>query len=203
MKNIIPYVSTNNPQNARMFGLFKNNIHILKSDQTMNKICNNFTFIKSKRQPPNLKKILTSAKFRENESNNYNVKKCGGSKCGLCDYLIEGKHYNFNGKKFYVNKNMSCDVENVIYVITCNGCNKYYIVQTGDKLRMRRTVHAQQIRDPSTRQIPLSAHLDTFCKTEPKFSIFPFYKCFSNKLSVRLVKENYFIKSFQPELNAN
>ena len=63
--------------------------------------------------------------------------------------------YNFKGKIFYVNQNMTCEVQNVIYVITCNGCGEYCIGQTGGKLRTRRTVYAQQIRDPSTRMIPL------------------------------------------------
>ena len=63
---------------------------------------------------------------------------------------------------------MSCDVKNVIYVLECNGCNEYYIGQTGDKLRSRRTVHAQQIRDPSIRQLPLSEHIDICCQTNPK-----------------------------------
>ena len=51
---------------------------------------------------------------------------------------------------------MSCDVKNVIYALECNGCQEYYIGQTGNKLRSNRTVHAQQIRDSSTRQLPLS-----------------------------------------------
>ena len=87
---------------------------------------------------------------------------------------------------------MSCNVKNVIYCLICNGCGKCYIGQTGNKLRMRRTVHAQQARDPSTRKLPLSRHLDICCETEPKCSIFPFYKCFSKHLSARLVKEQYF-----------
>ena len=37
-----------------------------------------------------------------------------------------------------------------IYINRCLGCNEYYIGQTGGKLQDRRTVHAQQIRDPST-----------------------------------------------------
>ena len=105
------------------------------------------------------------------------------------------------GKIFYVNQNMSCEVQNVIYVITCNGCGEYYIGQTGGKLRTKRTVHAQQIRDPSTRMIPLSAHLATCWHTEPKFQRFPCFKLKSESTSARLTKENYFIKSFNPMLS--
>ena len=54
---------------------------------------------------------------------------------------------------------MSCDVKNVIYALQSNDCHEYYIGQTGDKLRSRRTVHAQQIRDHSLRQLPLSGHI--------------------------------------------
>jgi predicted GIY-YIG superfamily endonuclease len=45
---------------------------------------------------------------------------------------------------------MDCTVENVLYVLDCNGCKEIYIGQTGNILRNRKTVHAQQIRDPST-----------------------------------------------------
>ena len=96
---------------------------------------------------------------------------------------------------------ISCDVRNVIYVITCNGCGEYYIGQMGGKLRTGRTIHAQHIRDPSTR-IPLSVHLDTCCQTELKFQMFPFYKLNSESISARLTKESYFIKCFKPKLNA-
>ena len=70
-------------------------------------------------------------------------------------------------KYFKIKTEMSCNVKNVIYVLVCSGCNKYYIGQTGDKLRNRRTVHEQQMRDPSTRQMPLSKHLHECSKMEP------------------------------------
>ena len=50
-------------------------------------------------------------------------------------------------------------------------------------------VHEQQIRDPSTRQMPVSKHIDNCCKTQPKFSIFPFYKFQTDDVSARLAKD--------------
>ena len=76
-----------------------------------------------------------------------------------------------------------------------------FLIRSAHTLRHRRTVHEQQVRDPSTRQIPLSKHLDDCCKTEPKFSLFPFYKFHSNDASARLSKEKYFIEIFKPKLN--
>ena len=96
---------------------------------------------------------------------------------------------------------MSCDVKNVIYAIKCNGCKEFYIGQTGDKLRTRRTIHAQQIRDPSTRQIPLSEHIDNCSRSIPKFQMFPFFKMHTESISARLAKEKHFIRCFKPKLN--
>jgi hypothetical protein len=68
-------------------------------------------------------------------------------------------------------------------------------------LRHIRKVHEQQMRDPTTRQMPLSKHLDECSKWELKFKIFPFYKLFTNSDSARLAKEEQFINIFQPQLN--
>ena len=161
--DIITYVSTYNPKNPEMFTEIKNYMPILMNDPKMRAVLRTTNFIKSKRQPPNLKKLLTKANFTSKSSGrkDHRVTKCGKPNCSLCQHILEASSYNFKGKIFYVNQNMSCEVQNVIYVITCNGCGEYCIGQTGGKLRTRRTVHAQQIRDPSTRMIPLRAHLAT------------------------------------------
>lgn len=54
---IVTYVSTYNPKNPEMFNLFRNNMPILMADQKMKDVLKDTCFIKSKRQPPNLKKI--------------------------------------------------------------------------------------------------------------------------------------------------
>ena len=185
-----------------MFGILKGNIHILTNDQTMREALSTSKIIKSKRQPPNLKKILTKAKFAEQSSRTIQkVFKCKRANCALCDYLAEGHSFNFKGKIFYAKETMSCDVKNVIYVLQCNGCKGYYIGQTGNNQRSRRTVHAQQIRDHSKRQLFLSEHTDICCRSDPKFTKFPFFKMHSESISARLAKEKYFIKRFNPNFN--
>ena len=67
---------------------------------------------------------------------------------------------------------MTCDVKNVLYVMKCSGCGEEYIGQTGDYLRKRVTVHNQQIRDPRTRMLYVSGHIDTCAhQTIPKYTI--------------------------------
>ena len=97
-KPIIPFISIHNPKNRGMFGLLKSNFTILKQDEKMNKIITETKFIKCKRQPPNLKRIITRSEFKE-ETTAY-VKKCGESRSGLCDYIVGGNSINLNNKFF-------------------------------------------------------------------------------------------------------
>ena len=59
---------------------------------------------------------------------------------------------------FTVNADMNCTVKNVMYVIECRGCEKYYIGETNNR-RKRTTLHHQHIRHEKLRMIPLSGHL--------------------------------------------
>ena len=198
---VIPYVSTHNPKNPEIYKVIQFNLPILKEDPKMNDILSNFKIIKSKRQPNNLKRLLTKAKF--SNSDHHEVIRCHRPNCGLCVHLIEGDAFEFKcGRKFYVHESMTCAVKNVLYVIKCGGCGEEYIGQTGDFLRKRVTVHNQQIRDPKTRMLYVSGHID-ICAHQliPKYMIFPFYKMYSESVSFRCAKENYFISLLKPKLN--
>lgn len=198
---VVPYVSTYNPNNPEIFKDIRTSLPVLYRSETMKKVVLNKSIIKSKRQPRNLKQILTCAKFTETEQNDNKVTRCGRSNCRLCPYLLEGPEFKFNGKIFRVNAPMSCDVKNVVYVIQCRGCNELYIGETND-LRKRMTVHRQQIRDESTRMIPLSGHIDVCSNSEPKFFVFPFYKANQTNAIQRKEREKLFIRTFSPKLNA-
>ena len=198
--NIIPFVSTYNPRNPETYQEIQQDVNILKRDPYMNDILKNYKIIKSKRQPPNLKHLLTKAKFSE-IYNTPKVTRCRRSNCGLCKHLIEGEKVDFKcGKTFTVKINMSCDVKNVIYVIFCRGCGGEYIGETGE-LRKRVTVHRQQINDPNTRMLRVSQHIDECTASQPKFYIFPFYKMSSENITSRRQKEKLFIKQLKPSLN--
>ena len=85
---VINYVSTHNPKNPELFNIIKSNLPILQEDPKMNEILSNFKLIKSKRQPNNLKRLLTKAKFNHNVD--HEVKRCNRPNCGLCIHLLEG-----------------------------------------------------------------------------------------------------------------
>ncbi len=61
VENVIPFVSTHNPKNPDIFNsTIKSNIAILHQDDRMKRIFSNYKFIKSKRQPNNLKKNINA-----------------------------------------------------------------------------------------------------------------------------------------------
>ena len=71
---------------------------------------------------------------------------------------------------------MDCSSKNLLYVIKCEGREEKCIGQTGNDLRKGMTVHRQQIKDCSTRNIPLSAHLGECAGNKDNyFTLFPFY----------------------------
>ena len=80
----IPYVTTFNPHNPEIFPEICNNKSILTRDSRLKSIFKNKTFLKSKRQPPSLKKLLTKAKFTNRQWQIPTVKKCKEPRCGLC-----------------------------------------------------------------------------------------------------------------------
>lgn len=196
----IPYVSTFNPRNPEIYSQLRNDINILQRDSHMKTVLEDFTVIKSKRQLPNLKRLLTRAKFCTQEKTPQ-VQKCGRPNCGLCNFLLEGQFYKSkSGYTFKVKFPMSCDVKNVIYIIICNGCKEEYVGETNE-LRKRMTVHRQHIRDPKVRILKVSGHIDTCSTSEPKFSVFPVFKMMSDSVTNRRLKERHFIELLKPKLN--
>ena len=81
-KNILPFISTFNPNNPPVYNAIKNCAVVLKRNNVA----------ESKRQPPNLKKLMTKAEFSNEE---VGVKKWQDSRCECCESLSLSKAYTF------------------------------------------------------------------------------------------------------------
>ena len=204
---IIPFVHTFNPNNPNMFQIIHDSMPIIKTDEALKTAFKGTKLISSKRQSPNLKQILTKASFSRNTKSEGGVKKCGDKRCKTCPYLdVTNKLEIGNNEKkftFYIKFPFTCKTKNLLYCITCQGCQEQYIGETGDILRNRVRVHRQKIRQKEYRQIKLSEHLDTCARSiDPCFLITPFYKMNDDDKVKRCLKEEFFIKKFKPSLNA-
>ena len=201
-KDVIPYVTTYNPNNPNIFPAIINNTAILKNDERMEKILKRKTIINSKRQPRNLKSILTSSRFDRDSFPSQKVQTCGDKRCKCCQHMCTDGLIKYKGKEIgprNVQQPLTCASKNVLYAIICDGCKEIYIGQTGDVLRSRVRVHRQQINDPSVRMLPVSGHLEKCGKKQ--FKILPFYKFQEDDVTNRTVMEKHFINIFKPGLN--
>lgn len=198
-KEIIPFISTFNPNNPKVFPIIKQSFNNFKYSKTLENVFRNKTLIHSTRQAPNLERILCKSKF-VSEKQTYRTSKCGKS-CYCCPYLLESSKYKFKKslKEFEIKTNFNCETANLIYVIICSGCSEEYIGETGCTLKERLNIYRQHIRQPEYQQIKAEEHLRICGKGE--FTIFPFFKIKENNKALRKSYETYFINKFEPLLN--
>ena len=194
-------ISTHNPHSPNLYNAVKQDLSILCRDPHMKKVLDDYQIINSKRQPPNLKSLLTKARFSINMDTTVQITKCNRPNCGLCPYLLTQTKYTFKcGLSFEVKKSMDCTVMNVIYALICRSCRLEYIGETGN-LRERMTTHRQHIDHPEYRILKASEHFATCSGDKIKFFVFPFYKMNNDDTMTRRIKEAYFIHKFKPALN--
>lgn len=201
-KKVIPFVTTFNPCNFNMYPMAKNKYEELRlGDGRMHKILDKHIIINSKRQPKNLKRILTCSKFDDCDSTDTpKVSKCTTPRCGTCSMITECSTVVFkNGLKFTVKRNMNCKSKNVIYAIICPKCEEFYIGQTGNELRTRMTVHRQQTRSDTLRFLQVNKHMHQCA--DDTFKVMPLYQMFGSDRIKREIKELELIKILKPGLN--
>lgn len=199
--NTLPFVFTHNPRNPNMTPIIKSTLDILKTDKRMKKVLTAATYVTSRRQPPNLSSMLTRARFTMTSNTpTGSSSKCGDLRCRTCPFIQEGETINITstGRDFRIKTHMNCKSQNVLYIITCQGCKLQYVGMTNDRLIARIRVHKQQINDPNYTVLGVSKHIAE-CSSG-KFLVTPFFKISSVK-NQGLIKEQYFIDVFRPALN--
>ena len=198
----IPFISTYNPNSENLFPTVSKVFNHLQTNPNTKSYYESNKLVNSNRQPSNLKTILTSARLKL-KANEFKVTKCNVKNCDICNYLIEGPTFLF--KKidftFRVNKNMSCNTMNCIYVLQCNGCQDLYIGETSN-FRLRVNLHKHHVSKNCGLNVSRHIH-DCARNKDTKFKIMPFYKVTGDDSKIRKEKEKYFITKFQPSLNAN
>ena len=112
---------------------------------------------------------MSSQKTRHQKLNSYwvmNISKCGKSRCGCCNNILEQSSLYFKNadKLFQIKTDMDCSSQNLIYALICGNCKKTYIGETGDVLRNRVRVHRQQIDNPSLMNLKVSHHISQCSK---------------------------------------
>ena len=88
------------------------------------------------RRQRNLRDILIKAKVppfpnRYPQREHKGMTKCGKD-CTICPYVMPGSEIKIDHQeKWHINRKVSCDTYNCIYMIECQKCGKRYIRETG------------------------------------------------------------------------
>ena len=172
----------------------------------MNKAMKEIKILPSRRQPENLKRILTRAKFETNytTSTEPKISRCNDPRCQTCKEILVGSRVPIGPKEkritFSIKTRMNCGVRDLLYVLTCNACKENYIGESEDTLRHRAAVHRNQIAQAQYRKLNVSNH-NCAKDVSPMFTICPFYKLHNQDDISRKEKEEYFIQKFKPSMN--
>ena len=128
-ENILPFIIAFNPNSPNIDSTIKSSVIYLKINNVSG--FHNINLIQSKRQPPDLKKLLTKAEYGEVLLGTYN---CSGKRCECCNYLLINDHYTFKSVQitFKLKNRFTCDSFNFMYVVICNKCKEEYIGETGE-----------------------------------------------------------------------
>ena len=149
------------------------------------------------RQPRSLRSFLVSSR---------GLRHCTGiCKYHELGYVIKCLTFTFglHDKFTWVyNRLFNCNSLNVIYVLKCNNCWRFYIGETHD-LKERTRLHISNVNLPDNANCRiLSHHLHTCSKlAHPYFTIYPIY--YVEDRQRRRFIEKRFIKRYKPPLNGD
>ena len=146
-KEVTAWVVDYNPRLPSLNKFIKKSINKLYADEQMKKCFPEGSLLVSHKKTPNLKQILVDERYNNrnkaqnlpanNQVNETALEKgiflCN-RKCQMCQkqHLIPGKYFRctVTKKSYAIRQHLDCNVRNVIYLITCNACQKQYVGST-------------------------------------------------------------------------
>ena len=180
---VTTYYSNYNSQNIaqRCNSLLKNS-----RSERINEVFSNHKTVLALRQPHNLLRQLTKAKFvsQNNEEANRSspgLFKCNRGNCNLCKFYIQecSSFLTSNNIEWHIRSNINCHSKNVIYFLKCICCNlsTSYIGKTNN-FRARMNNHISECRTGNTTDI-FDKHVHkckekNHVKKEPYFQVYAF-----------------------------
>ena len=206
-KNMVTLVINHNPKIIDPTGII---METTKNLRYASKVSNGKRTIPkitiARRQPPNLLRILSLSKKRDHNVQNtkhistYDYSKCKDKRCELCPIAISGSQYTTkSGYTLRRNTSMTCKSKDLLYLLTCNGCDEEYIGETGIPLNRRMNLHRNQIKNEKYTTLKMSKHVRECGNNE--FKVFPFFKCYKQCHIYREKLENKFRTLAKPKLH--
>ena len=196
---IIPFVTTHF-ENISVDSVIRKTRFLLQNT-TSNELHEKFkscNFIQSERQPKNLLRLLSTAKFSTSESRNPTenfISKCRDSRCNICKMYMQfvDEFPTATGKMWKIKSPMSCNSKNknVIYYLKCNRCDQTTYIGKTINIRSRTNQHISSCRTGKGTDI-FDQHVFS-CNTKPhKEPYFKLYLMMTSDEHSLLTYESHF-----------
>lgn len=203
-EDTLVFTMTHNPSIGYPKGKIKTVLKDIQGD-TMKRVFNNSRVIFGTRQPDSLRKSFVRSKFTfvKQKKKALGLFNCRQS----CKYHGQGYikpclSFRFGRKQEFLweyRRFFDCNAKNVIYVLVCRKCQRFYIGETCD-LKKRTRKHKSDIWHPKNSNCrELAEHLRGCSRSSPQFQIFPLL--YVDEKDKRRFLESRLIKQFRPPLN--
>ena len=126
------------------------------------------------------------------------MQRCDRKKCAMCPFVKEMDTLKTpDGELVTVNQEITCQTKNVIYMASCNRCDKViYIGETGTTLYQRTMNHLSSIRN-NRYGAPLTKHFNERNHSIGDFRITGLEVPKEDNVVYRRLRESYWIRKMQ------
>ena len=179
-KDVIPFVTTNCSNYASTAIVKKANLLLENCpDAETRRVFAKKRVIHALKQPPNILRQVTSAKFSSNISSTSmkpnGIFPCSDDRCKIHKkYLIQCSEFPVaNGTIWKVPSHITCNSKFVVYFLICNGCDTFSKIGKTNNLRKRTNVHSSSCKSGKTTDI-FDKHVHA-CKKDHADPVFKLY----------------------------
>jgi len=161
-QQLLPIININNDVGVALTRGYKN---IIGEDPFLT----DFKLIAAYKNPKNLRQHLVRSKINTdtNLENNHSTQnlgytQCNSIRCKTCRiHATSSKSFtsSHNQSRHQITHTLTCTTTNIIYLITCNRCNKQYVGETGRSLAQRLTDHRSNIKNH--KPTPIALHFNS------------------------------------------
>jgi hypothetical protein len=174
-KEVIPFITTySNNYSNKAIVQHTNTLLNNCPDAETKKCFENKRIIEALRQPKNIQRELTSARYDRITAapKPRGIYHCKDKRCDICRlYLIECNSFiTANGDKWEIPTHITCQSKNVIYFQVCTGCNIESNVGKTNNLRLRTNNHISSCRNGNSTD-RFDNHVHYCQKCEPYFKL--------------------------------
>ncbi|XP_039261676.2 uncharacterized protein LOC120337843 [Styela clava] len=196
-ETLLSFITNYHPTQPNLRKIFSDYQYILDNNDRLKEIFPKPPRL-AYRKCPTLRDKLVRAKLKPETpvKKNPGFFKCGRKSCSTCQYSEERKIATNKQKtaEIRIRQKVTCNSENVIYLISCKKCGMQYIGETGRHLKYRITEHIRSIKTQN-KDLVVGAHFSQPGHSLKDLSVIGIEKLFHDHI-YRKNKESHYIHLF-------